>query len=107
MLDKIKQFGDTAKTVLFYILAPFAALLGGIFFLWKREKDLETEVKAKEGDEKLKELSGEQEQIDDTANDTVTAYERLYAKYNAKLPIGTGGVQQSGPSAKGPDSGPG
>lgn len=104
MLDKIKNIGEAAKNVMLYILAPLLVLLSGVFFLWKREKDLEDQVQSKDGEIKLKEIEGEKKQVDSSSNDLVNSYERLYSRYNAKVSGGSDSLRSSGSGPKGPDS---
>lgn len=100
MLDKLKQLAESIKQIALYIMAPLLVLGGAIYYLFAENRSLKDEVKAKDGDEKLEVLKGEEIKVDSGANDVVGKYERLLEQYNAaNLPGGSPGVQ---PSDQGP-----
>ncbi len=106
MLETLKAIGEAAKKVVLYILTPFIVVAIIIYYLVKKKDDLEDQLKAKEGTDKLKELQGEQKQIDSNANDAVSEYEKLRGAYVRSNP---GSVQSGGGSTEGtdPDKGSG
>jgi hypothetical protein len=85
---------------------PFIVVGLFIYFLIRKSESLADELKAKDGEEKLKELKGEQKQIDTNANDAVSEYERDLKSYLSGSP---GEVRKSGGSSESPnpDSGSG
>lgn len=101
MLDKLKQLGEAGKGFLLYILTPLAFIAGLIFFLITKNRDLEDEVMAKDGDIKLKGLQDEQKAVDSSANNDVDTYERLRDAYNANLYRSSSSVRPSGTSTEG------
>lgn len=105
MLDKIKAFWGNVKDVVVYIVAPLSFLAGYIWYLLTQNHKLEDELQAKDGDEKIKELQGEQKEIDSGAGDAVAQFEKLRAGLLARSP--SSGEGYSGSTNTDPNKGPG
>lgn len=81
MLDRIKAFADTMKGVLLYVLTPLLFLAGAIYYLMTKNTELKTDLEAKDGEEKLNELQGEETKVDESAASASDEYARLRDAY--------------------------
>lgn len=81
MLEKIKAFAESVKSVLLYILGPIAFVAGIIYYYVTKTHTLEDELKAKDGQEKLNELKGEQKSTDSAAVESNESYTAVRDRY--------------------------
>lgn len=81
MLEKLKNFAESVKSVVLYIITPVAFIAGYIWYLLSKNESLEQKLQEKEGEEKLNELKGEQTKVDESAATLLDKYEKLRSSY--------------------------
>ena len=101
MSEKLKAFGEAAKAVLVYVLAPLACILGYIYYLTAKNTTLKDELAAGKRDERTKELENDTKEVDRSADDAVAEYERQRRAYmqavDRELRQGTGSAEGTDP----------
>lgn len=105
MLDRIKAFAEASKNVIIYILTPIAFVLGALYYLLTKNKELTEQVKQEKFDVTHNNTIDEQKTADATASDALSEYEKLRSAYVSGNP---GSLRQgsSGPDETGGDQGP-
>lgn len=112
LVTKIKAFWSASGALVLGVVGPIVAAIAYVSYLLSKNRELETEIQAKDGDNKLEELKGEQKNIDTGASASVLDYQRIrdayLRKYNNSLRSGNQGSESSSAdSGRGDQSGGG
>lgn len=104
MIEKLKTFIDSIKSVVLVIIGPLAFIAGFIYYLITKNTELKNELQTEKAGEKLNELQNAQITIDSNANSDVSNYEELKGRYEGIVSGSAAGLRQSSESTTIPDS---
>jgi cbb3-type cytochrome oxidase subunit 3 len=112
MIEKLKNVLGIFKELLVFVITPIIFLIGFIYYLLTQNKLLKEENAEEHATGQLKELQGEQKQVDNNANTADASYEILRNQYLGLHTANPGSRQGSGSqngadSSKGPGTDPG
>lgn len=81
MIEKLKAFGEAAKSTLLYIIAPILFVLGYIYYLTTKNKNLKAEIAHMQADESISKTQQELQEAQNASNDAEKNYESIRDAY--------------------------